>query len=983
MRTKAVVRALIVALGLLACVVAGAQQGTAPAPTSPPPSPVIARVEGRPITQEDFDRVAGPYFDRLRGEMKQGFTDDVKKMASKNVIDELIRREALIVQAQREKLTVTEAETDRILKQDTFFYTNGQFDQNKFIQYKMNPQTNYLTVLPRIRELAMAGKMDSLARVRVAPSSAAVRSEWEKRNDQVRFKFIYLGLRDISLEPEATESEVEAYYAGHPDQFQHKARIRLGYVRLPVPEEGNGQRDSLSKLAMARARGLADSLKRGIPIDTLGTYLDGVVDTGPFEIPPQSIPGLGRSPELEARLAQAETDTTFKVVGPVLASDAVVVGVITERHSKFVPPLAEILPDVKRRADAEKRSAAMEASKRAWYDSHHDQYRNSRAHVTRVLLAPEAVSAKSPSRSEVEKWYAKQGRVLGSLPDSVPLPALNDSLRELAHEWLVNESQQTEASARLQTVATGWRAGKDVRSLARTARAAAETLWIARRAGNDSIFLGTTVDSFFVQGTGVIGRIEGPRLFGATAAVWRVDQIDSTYVPPFESVRPRVESEVAADKRATEEADGNAWFQAHQTEYKTKPKYVIDYIKSSIPPIDSIRIPDADLRKSYEKNRENYRQEEQVRARHILIGTRGGQITDAKARARADSLRGAILRGADFADLAQRFSDDPGSGSQGGDLGFFARGRMVREFSDTSFALPVGRVSQPVKTQFGYHLIRVDEKKPAGIQPFDEVKEDIRRTLAQARGDSSARLAAQKMRRRLGNGEAAAVVAAGHGGVATSVPFAANEPIAGLGQVPGIAQQLDSLKAGRWAAKPIRGGDGYLVVRLKEKIPAGQASFADVRQQAIDDAKTAKKKEILAGKVTRIRGQLAAHASFDSLALHNGGLKDSGPLAQMSPFVPYLGAEPRVVAKSFAMKVGAVSDTLHTSQGVSWIRVEEHKPKEGTSFAKDKPAIVQELQQKKYDEWLEAKKKSMKIDILRADLREKPKPLTQTFTVGG
>ena len=94
-----------------------AQQNPPPAPPpAPPPSPLIARIEGRPITQQDFDRVGQPYFERLKAEMKKGFTPEVQKLANKNVIDELLRRELLVVEAQRRKIPVTEAETDKFLR---------------------------------------------------------------------------------------------------------------------------------------------------------------------------------------------------------------------------------------------------------------------------------------------------------------------------------------------------------------------------------------------------------------------------------------------------------------------------------------------------------------------------------------------------------------------------------------------------------------------------------------------------------------------------------------------------------------------------------------------------------------------------------------------------------------------------------------------------------------------------------------------------
>src|SRR5437870_894709 len=152
----------------------GPPQQTAPAP---PPSPVICRVEGRPITQADFDRVGQPYFERLRAEMKEGFTPDVQRIANRNVLDELVRRELLAVEAKRQNIPVTESETDQMLVGDPFFQTNGTFDRARFIQYKISPGANYMTILPKLRELAAANKLDSLVRARSVPSPATARAE--------------------------------------------------------------------------------------------------------------------------------------------------------------------------------------------------------------------------------------------------------------------------------------------------------------------------------------------------------------------------------------------------------------------------------------------------------------------------------------------------------------------------------------------------------------------------------------------------------------------------------------------------------------------------------------------------------------------------------------------------------------------------------------------------------------------------------------
>ena len=122
-----------------------------------------------------------------------------------------------------------------------------------------------------------------------------------------------------------------------------------------------------------------------------------------------------------------------------------------------------------------------------------------------------------------------------------------------------------------------------------------------------------------------------------------------------------------------------------------------------------------------------------VRARHILIlsDAKASAEDQAKAKAKIEEIAQRIKAGEDFGEVAKEVSEDPGSGPQGGELGWFAHGQMVPEFDKASFALNPGELSEPVKTQFGWHLIQLEEKKAAGQKPLDEVKDQIRTRLAQ------------------------------------------------------------------------------------------------------------------------------------------------------------------------------------------------------------------------------------------------------------
>lgn len=117
---------------------------------------------------------------------------------------------------------------------------------------------------------------------------------------------------------------------------------------------------------------------------------------------------------------------------------------------------------------------------------------------------------------------------------------------------------------------------------------------------------------------------------------------------------------------------------------------------------------------------------EEVKASHILI-----LATEENAEAKASELLAELKGGKDFAELAKARSQDPGSGAKGGDLGFFGRARMAKEFEEAAFQLKVGELSGLVKTQFGYHIIKVTDRKEAGKQPFDEVRSTLLQEVTQ------------------------------------------------------------------------------------------------------------------------------------------------------------------------------------------------------------------------------------------------------------
>jgi peptidyl-prolyl cis-trans isomerase D len=199
-------------------------------------------------------------------------------------------------------------------------------------------------------------------------------------------------------------------------------------------------------------------------------------------------------------------------------------------------------------------------------------------------------------------------------------------------------------------------------------------------------------------------------------------------------------------------AEVSGYYEKHANRYSHPAQRRVKYLIADLAQVRAgITFEDAELQAYYEQNKESYRTGESVRASHILIpvAAQADAVSEETARARAAALVEELRNGADFGTLARVNSADPGSAAQGGDVGFFSRGEMVPEFEQTAFGLTIGQVSDPVRKQFGFHILKVTEKRDAGYKPLSEVRSDIMGKLAEKKASDVARDAVARARGRI------------------------------------------------------------------------------------------------------------------------------------------------------------------------------------------------------------------------------------------
>ncbi len=261
----------------------------------------------------------------------------------------------------------------------------------------------------------------------------------------------------------------------------------------------------------------------------------------------------------------------------------------------------------------------------------------------------------------------------------------------------------------------------------------------------------------------------------------------------------------------------------------------VDYLSVGVAALAPLHAPDAEtVRRHYEQNRARYTRPEQIRARHILIplAQDASEAEVRQAESAVADLEKRLAAGEEFAGLAEQVSKDPGSAPKGGDLGWFGRGMMVPEFEQAAFALKPGEISRPVRSAFGYHLIRLEERRPESVQPLDEVEADIRRQLGEEQAAGSLQDALDQILLAVLGGKDLAEAGAPYKLTVHNTGLkTAEELVALMGLKPEDARSLTHMEPGTVTGTPFVTKDGYVTARVKSTRAESVRPFEEVRPE--------------------------------------------------------------------------------------------------------------------------------------------------------
>ena len=370
------------------------------------------------------------------------------------------------------------------------------------------------------------------------------------------------------------------------------------------------------------------------------------------------------------------------------------------------------------------------------------------------------------------------------------------------------------------------------------------------------------------------------------------------------------------------DADVAAYYDSRKAEYRVGEQRKIRYLLLDRDQArQKVAVPATDIQRYYNDNIQQYQTPEQVRARHILLNTAGKD--EAAVRKQAEGLLAQIKGGADFAALAQKVSEDEGSKTNGGDLGFFGRGRMVPEFENAAFSMEPGQVSDLVKSQFGFHIIKVEEKRAATTQTLDEVRPQIQQTLTMQIADQQITDRAQQLEDRLEQPADLATVASELGVmVQESGFFQREDPVPGLGAAPQVSDEAFRLNDGE-VSNALTSPRGPVFITVTERKDPYVPPLDEVRDRVREDLIRTRATELSRQRASSIAAALKSANDFAAAAKAQGfEAKDTELVAREAP-LPDIGVSPEVDRVAFMLAAGAVSDPIQTSDATVIVKVVE------------------------------------------------------------
>ena len=400
------------------------------------------------------------------------------------------------------------------------------------------------------------------------------------------------------------------------------------------------------------------------------------------------------------------------------------------------------------------------------------------------------------------------------------------------------------------------------------------------------------------------------------------------------------------------DAELNAQFSAHPETYRMPEKRRVRFLLIDAGALRPKMVAtDPEIEAKYKDNLSTYSTPDQIRASHILFKTEGKD--EAAVKKVAESVLAKVKAGGDFAALAKQYSDDDLSKKNGGDLDYFGRGTMVKEFDEAAWALQPGQISDLVKSQFGFHIIKVVDKKAATTKTLAEVRPQLEDQIKLEKAQAEAQKTADALTKEITTPADLDRVAKARGlTVGDSGLFARDEPLAGIGFAPAVSAQAFTMEKDKVSGE-LRTNTGFTFIALTEIKPPAMPTLAEAKDKVRDDVIKIKAVDVAKAKAATM-AQAASKGNFAAAA------KDAGVEVKSTDFVtrgtpyPEVGVSSTLDGAVFSMKAGDTTGPIPTDNAVVVAHVKERQDLNPANMSTERENVRAQLIEQRRGEFFAA-----------------------------
>ncbi|HLY92670.1 MAG TPA: peptidyl-prolyl cis-trans isomerase [Candidatus Angelobacter sp.] len=413
------------------------------------------------------------------------------------------------------------------------------------------------------------------------------------------------------------------------------------------------------------------------------------------------------------------------------------------------------------------------------------------------------------------------------------------------------------------------------------------------------------------------------------------------------------------------ETELKAYFEANQPRYQNaipEKRQIKYFVINDKDVADQVKLDPAEVQNYYNSHQDSFKLPERVKLRHILIGfppVAPGETLSQKAidetRAKAEDVLKQVKAGGDFAALAKKYSTDPGSKDKGGELPEFTQGvqQLDPEFAKVAFAQAKGQTSGLVQSQFGFHIIRTEDRLDAKAKPLAEVKDDIEKLLKQdavAKLENKISSEAMEDAQKEGLEKAAAKY---HAQVLQSNMVTRTDSLAGIGAQPQFMDAVFNTQE-KSGVQSARASNGYVFYEVTKVEPPRKPSFEEVRDQVLTQFKNERANELLRRKTEEMADRAHREHDLAKAAKEAGASVKVSELVGRTGVVPDLGSMSGPAAAAFNLKQGEISGPLNLgrNQGVLQVTERQDPSASDPQFAKERDQLRDQLLQQRQQEVL-------------------------------